>query len=53
MINAPPPSMSWSAGAGRYSLDSATERLSEDMSRLSFEAAAAANGARCAPRLGC
>lgn len=38
MINAPPPSSSWSAG--RYSLDSSADRLSEDMSRLSFEASA-------------
>ncbi len=37
IINAPPPS-SW--GAGRFSLDSAAERLSEDMSRMSFEGAA-------------
>jgi hypothetical protein len=41
MINAPPPSSSWSMGAaGRFSLDSGTDRLSEDLSRLSFEAAA-------------
>ncbi|KAL4439272.1 hypothetical protein ABPG77_004174 [Micractinium sp. CCAP 211/92] len=39
IINAPPPS-SW--GAGRFSLDSAAERLSEDMSRMSFEGAARA-----------
>lgn len=45
----PPPRLpavvcSWSMGAaGRFSLDSAADRLSEDMSRLSFEAAA-----RCA-----
>lgn len=39
MINAPPPSASWGpSGAGRFSLDSAADRLSEDLSRMSFEA---------------
>jgi hypothetical protein len=39
MINAPPPSSGWGA-AGRFSLDAGTDRISEDMSRMSFEAAA-------------
>ena len=39
MINAPPPSSSWGA-AGRFSLDAGTDRISEDLIRMSFEAAA-------------
>ena len=39
LINAPPPPSSWGA-AGRFSLDSGTDRISADMSRMSFEAPA-------------
>ncbi|PSC70828.1 coiled-coil domain-containing 94-like protein isoform A [Micractinium conductrix] len=39
MINAPAPTPSWN-GAGRYSFDSAADRLSQDMQRMSFDAAA-------------
>ncbi|EFN55206.1 hypothetical protein CHLNCDRAFT_134430 [Chlorella variabilis] len=55
MINAPPPTGGWggAAAAGRYSLDSgaAADRLSQDLSRMSFEAAASPSAAaRLAPQ---